>query len=299
MLSVPLTWHDQVVGVLNVQTEERARLQPGRRRAARRDRRPPGRHRREGPPAGRGRGAGRVAQGHRPGAQRAHRPRHPRAADAARGGPRLRRPARRGAAAASAASRATSIRRDTRAAWHRATLEQIERLDRLVDSILASVRVVPEGPAAVEPVDVRGRRRRGAHRAPPAARQPPARGPCRPPACTPWPTRRGCARSSSTSSRTPSSTRRPRRPSRSTGTLDEGHRPAGRDRRGSGHPRRVARADLRALRPARHAHGARLRDRPVRRQAPRRIDGRPPVVRAGRGPHGARFVVALPAAVAV
>src|SRR5512147_193854 len=34
-------------------------------------------------------------------------------------------------------------RRETRAAWHRATLEQIERLDRLVDSILASVRVVP------------------------------------------------------------------------------------------------------------------------------------------------------------
>src|SRR6476620_2442959 len=45
-------------------------------------------------------------------------------------------------------------RRDTRAAWHRATLEQIERLDRLVDSILASVRVVPEGPASVSPVDL-------------------------------------------------------------------------------------------------------------------------------------------------
>ena len=47
-------------------------------------------------------------------------------------------------------------RRETRAAWHRATLEQIERLDRLVDSILASVRVVPEGPAAVTPVDLGG-----------------------------------------------------------------------------------------------------------------------------------------------
>ncbi len=45
-------------------------------------------------------------------------------------------------------------RRETRAAWHDATLEQIERLDRLVDSILASVRVVPEDAAAVEPVDV-------------------------------------------------------------------------------------------------------------------------------------------------
>ena len=46
-------------------------------------------------------------------------------------------------------------RRETRAAWHRATLQQIERLDRLVDSILASVRVVPEGPASVVPVDLR------------------------------------------------------------------------------------------------------------------------------------------------
>ncbi|MEO5885074.1 MAG: GAF domain-containing protein, partial [Candidatus Limnocylindrales bacterium] len=45
-------------------------------------------------------------------------------------------------------------RRETRAAWHGATLEQIERLDRLVDSILASVRVVPEDAAAVTPVDV-------------------------------------------------------------------------------------------------------------------------------------------------
>ena len=45
-------------------------------------------------------------------------------------------------------------RRRTRAAWHDAALGQIERLDRLVDSILASVRVVPEDAAAVEPVDV-------------------------------------------------------------------------------------------------------------------------------------------------
>src|SRR6478735_9091232 len=45
-------------------------------------------------------------------------------------------------------------RRETRAAWHGATLEQIERLDRLVDSILASVRVVPDDVAAVSPVDI-------------------------------------------------------------------------------------------------------------------------------------------------
>ncbi|MBI2775886.1 MAG: HAMP domain-containing histidine kinase [Chloroflexi bacterium] len=45
-------------------------------------------------------------------------------------------------------------RRQRRASWHDGTMEQIERLDRLVDSILASVRVVPDQPAAVEPTDV-------------------------------------------------------------------------------------------------------------------------------------------------
>ncbi len=45
-------------------------------------------------------------------------------------------------------------RRATRAAWHAGTLEQIERLNRLVDSILESVRIVPDQPAAVETVDV-------------------------------------------------------------------------------------------------------------------------------------------------
>jgi signal transduction histidine kinase len=46
------------------------------------------------------------------------------------------------------------LRRDLRASWHNGTTAQIERLDRLVDSILASVRVVPDQPAAVVPVDV-------------------------------------------------------------------------------------------------------------------------------------------------
>ena len=45
-------------------------------------------------------------------------------------------------------------RRDRRASWHDGTIEQIERLDRLVDSILASVRVVPDQPAEVVPTDV-------------------------------------------------------------------------------------------------------------------------------------------------
>ncbi len=48
------------------------------------------------------------------------------------------------------------VRRAQRAAWYRSTLEQVERLDRLVDSILASVRVVPDQPPAVVPVDVGG-----------------------------------------------------------------------------------------------------------------------------------------------
>jgi signal transduction histidine kinase len=45
-------------------------------------------------------------------------------------------------------------RRAERSAWHDAALEQIERLDRLVDSILASVRIVPDQPATLEAVDV-------------------------------------------------------------------------------------------------------------------------------------------------
>ena len=93
-------------------------------------------------------------------------------------------------------------RRETRAAWHRATLEQVERLDRLVDSILASVRVVPESPASVVPVDlatvvssvlVSLRPLLVRHRSTSC----PVRG------SRPSPTRHGSARSWSTSSRTP------------------------------------------------------------------------------------------------
>jgi len=46
-------------------------------------------------------------------------------------------------------------RRARRAAWYRGTLDQVERLDRLVDSILASVRVEPDHPAEVVPTDIR------------------------------------------------------------------------------------------------------------------------------------------------
>jgi signal transduction histidine kinase len=45
-------------------------------------------------------------------------------------------------------------RRQTRAAWHLGTVEQIERLDRLVDSILESVRVVPNLPPDQHSIDL-------------------------------------------------------------------------------------------------------------------------------------------------
>ncbi len=47
-------------------------------------------------------------------------------------------------------------RRRVRAEWHQAAIDQVDRLDRLVDSILASVRRTDDGPAAVVPLDVSG-----------------------------------------------------------------------------------------------------------------------------------------------
>jgi two-component system sensor histidine kinase KdpD len=46
------------------------------------------------------------------------------------------------------------IRRRTRDEWHNRAIDQIERLDRLVDSILASVRPLEDRPSDVVPVDV-------------------------------------------------------------------------------------------------------------------------------------------------
>ena len=45
-------------------------------------------------------------------------------------------------------------RRERREGWYRAAMEQVARLDRLVDSILASVRIVPDEHADVAPTDV-------------------------------------------------------------------------------------------------------------------------------------------------
>ena len=116
---------------------------------------------------------------------------------------------------------------------------------------------------------------------------------------TSWPTRRACARSSSTSSRTPSSTPRRTRTITVDCALVEGVVRIARLRRGPGHPGRVARADLRAVRPPRHPHRARLGDRAVRGAAPDRESMGARLWCEPAEPAGARFVVALPAAAAV
>jgi signal transduction histidine kinase len=46
------------------------------------------------------------------------------------------------------------VRRATRASWHMGTLDQIERLDRLVSSILESVRVVPDQDPDLKSLDL-------------------------------------------------------------------------------------------------------------------------------------------------
>ena len=46
------------------------------------------------------------------------------------------------------------IRRAQRQAWHDGAMDQVERLDRLVDSILASVRIVPAEAAEVSPIAI-------------------------------------------------------------------------------------------------------------------------------------------------
>lgn len=153
MLSVPLTWHDQIVGVLNVQTERPRDFN-------------------DSDVAQLGAVADLLAGIIEKGRQQTeaearvealkaidearselialvtHELRTPLAVVRAYADLLAEEPPLRGRESRDLA------RRQTRATWHRATLEQIERLDRLVDSILASVRVVPEGPASVMPVDL-------------------------------------------------------------------------------------------------------------------------------------------------
>lgn len=153
MLSVPLTWHDQTVGVLNVQTERPRDFGPSdvAQLSAVADLL-----------------AGIVEKGRQQSEAEA-RVEALKAIDEARSElialvtHELRTPLAVVRAYADLLAEEPDLegrqsrdieRRRTRATWHRAALEQIERLDRLVDSILASVRVVPEDAATVTPVDV-------------------------------------------------------------------------------------------------------------------------------------------------
>jgi signal transduction histidine kinase len=153
MLSVPLSWHDQVVGVLNVQTEETRDFTPEDVAQLR---------------AIADLLAGIVEKG-RQQIEAEARVEALRKIDEARGElialvtHELRTPLAVVRAYTELLGDDPPLegresrdpdRRAQRAAWHDAALEQVERLDRLVDSILASVRVVPDAPAAVVPTDV-------------------------------------------------------------------------------------------------------------------------------------------------
>ena len=160
-------------------------------------------------------------------------------------------------------------------------MDQVERLDRLVDSILASVRIVPPEAATVTPTDVEAAIDEVVESIGPIVRQ------------HRLDVRRGLGHFALADA--------PRlrqilehlienavkyAPPDTTITIDhslvEGSVRIGVTRPGPGRPRGVARADLRAVRPPRDAHRAGLRDRAVRREAARRIDGRAAVGRAGR-----------------
>ena len=153
MLSVPLTWHDQVVGVLNVQTDVRrdfssedvaqlsaiADLLAGILEK--------GRLQREA--------EAQVAQLQALDLARnelialvTHELRTPLAVVRAYTDLLAEEPTLDGR------SSRDPVRRRTRAAWHQGTVDQVERLDRLVDAILESVRVVPEQPPELRSVDL-------------------------------------------------------------------------------------------------------------------------------------------------
>jgi signal transduction histidine kinase len=155
MLSVPLTWHDQTVGVLNVQTERRREFTEDDVAALR---------------AVADLLAGIVEKGRQQREAEAlaaelkqidearsevialvtHELRTPLAVVRAYTDLLSDDPPLEGRVSRDPARRAQ------RDAWHRAALEQIERLDRLVDSILASVRVVPDQPADLVATDLGG-----------------------------------------------------------------------------------------------------------------------------------------------
>ena len=153
MLSVPLTWSDQVVGVLNVQTEERRDFTPADvdHLSAIADLL-----------------AGIVEKG-RLQREAEAQVEQLKALDQARSElialvtHELRTPLAVVRAYADLMAEEPPLigrssrdmeRRATRAAWHLGTLEQIDRLNRLVDSILESVRVVPDQAPELRTVDL-------------------------------------------------------------------------------------------------------------------------------------------------
>lgn len=153
MLSVPLSWHDQVVGVLNVQTERPRRFTPDdvEHLSAIADLL-----------------AGIVEKGRLQREAEAQLEQL-RAIDEARSElialvtHELRTPLAVVRAYADLLGEEPSLddrpsrdpgRRRQRQEWHDAAIGQIDRLDRLVDSILASVRRTEDGPAVAETVDV-------------------------------------------------------------------------------------------------------------------------------------------------
>ncbi|HET7726857.1 MAG TPA: ATP-binding protein [Candidatus Limnocylindrales bacterium] len=155
MLSVPLDWHDTVVGVLNVQTEQRREFTEGdvAQLSAIADIL-----------------AGIVEKG-RLQQEAEAQVRQLQALDQARTElialvtHELRTPLAVVRAYADLLAEEPELvgresrdpaRRAQRDEWHRAAIEQVERLDRLVDSILASVRVEPEHPAELATVDIAG-----------------------------------------------------------------------------------------------------------------------------------------------
>jgi signal transduction histidine kinase len=154
MLSVPLLWRDQVVGVLNVQTEERRDF---------------GREDVDQLSAIADLLAG-IVERVRLQEEAERRAQELEAIDAARADlialvtHELRTPLAVVRAYADLLADEPSLdgresrdpdRRAQRSAWHRGALEQVERLDRLVDAVLASVRPIDDaGLRSLEPVDV-------------------------------------------------------------------------------------------------------------------------------------------------
>src|SRR3954469_928756 len=153
MLSVPLSWNDQVVGVLNVQTESSRTFSPSDvdQLQAIADLL-----------------AGIVEKG-RQQTEAEERLQQPRQIDSARSElialvtHELRTPLAVVRAYTELLADDPPLdgresrdpdRRAQRKAWHDAAMDQVERLDRLVDSILASVRIVPAEAATVTPTDV-------------------------------------------------------------------------------------------------------------------------------------------------